>query len=241
MYFKEDTQVTEKCIRLGGASGFWGDSPEGARQLILSGEVDYIVFDYLAEITMSLLAKAKAKDSAAGFAPDFISEVIKPYAHEIANRKLKIIASAGGVNPRACKAAVEAELAAQGIDLKVAAVLGDDVSSQLNTLKERGQKDVSGMIEMPANVGSANAYTGAIAIQKALDLGASIVVTGRVADSALALGPLMHEFRWKPDDLDLLAAGSLAGHVIECGPQSTGGVFTEWRDVARGWHNIGNR
>jgi len=228
-----------RIVRMGGGAGFWGDSPEGARQLILSGEVDYVILDYLAEITMSLLARARAKDPSGGYVPDFITDVIAPFGDEIAKRGLKIIASAGGVNPRACKEAVEAELRRQGSDLKVAAVLGDDASGLMDDLRRSGVRDMAGDAELPAKVNSANAYTGAIAIAKALELGASIVVTGRVADSALAVGPLMHEFGWRPDQFDLLAAGSLAGHVIECGPQSTGGVFTDWRKVADGWDTIG--
>ncbi len=226
-------------IRIGGASGFWGDSPEGARQLILSGEVDYVVFDYLAEITMSLLGRARAKDPAMGYAPDFIADVIKPFARVIAERKLKIISSAGGVNPIACKEAIERELAAQGVSLTVAAVIGDDISPLVPELRQEDVKDMKSGAGLPSGVSTGNAYVGALPVAAALREGASIVVTGRAADSALALGALVHEFGWQPHDYDRMAAGSLAGHVIECGPQSTGGVFTDWREVADGWDNIG--
>lgn len=225
-------------VRIGGASGFWGDSPEGARQLIFSDAVDYVVFDYLAEITMSLLGRAMAKDPGAGYAPDFVRDVVARYAKEIRDRNIRLIASAGGVNPLGCKAAIERELAAQGIELKVAAVLGDDVRGPLGELKDSIREMRSGA-PLPDGVSTANAYIGAAPIARALDRGAQIVVTGRAADSALTLGILMHEFGWTAQDIDLLAAGSLAGHVIECGPQSTGGVFTDWREVADGWHNIG--
>jgi hypothetical protein len=230
--------MTAKVVRIGGASGFWGDSPEGARQLILSGECDYVVFDYLAEITMSLLGRAMAKDPAAGYAPDFVRVVVASYGREIAERKIRLVSSAGGVNPLACKAALEAELKSQGLDLTVAAVIGDDVMPYMEALRPDLHEMRSGA-KLPEKVATANAYIGARAIARALDCGADIVVTGRAADSALTLGILMHEFRWSDQDFDLIAAGSLAGHVIECGPQSTGGVFTDWREVADGWHNIG--
>src|SRR5579883_64246 len=231
--------MSDKVISLGGASGFWGDTPEGARQLIKSGEVDYLVMDYLAEITMSLLARAKAKSPDAGYPPDFITQVIQPYAKEIAERKIKIVANAGGVNPLACRDAVAKELAAQGVNLKVAAVVGDDVFPLIDSLREEGVKELQSGAPLPKTVVSANAYIGAFPIAAALDAGADIVVTGRSADSALALGPLIHEFGWKPTDFDKLAAGSMAGHIIECGPQATGGIFTDWREVAAGWADIG--
>lgn len=229
----------EKIVRIGGASGFWGDSPEGARQLILSGAVDYVVFDYLAEITMSLLGRALAKDPSMGYAPDFVTEVIKPFAKVIAERGIRIVSSAGGVNPIACKQAIERELAAQGVSLTVAAVVGDDITPLIPELRSQDTRDMKSGAALPAEVSTGNAYIGALPVAAALGAGASIVVTGRAADSALALGALIHEFGWSMQDYDRLAAGSLAGHVIECGPQSTGGVFTDWRAVADGWDDIG--
>ena len=231
--------MSDKIVRLGGASGFWGDTPEGARQLVKSGEVDYLIMDYLAEITMSLLARLKAKSPDAGYPPDFISSVIAPHAKEIAERKIKIVANAGGVNPLACRDAVAKELAAQGVNLKVAAIVGDDVFGLVDELRNEGVKEIQSGAPLPKNVVSANAYIGAFPIAAALAAGADIVVTGRAADSALALGPLIHEFGWKPTDFDKLAAGTMAGHVIECGPQATGGIFTDWREVAEGWADIG--
>ena len=230
--------MSEKIVRLGGASGFWGDTPEGARQLVYSGQVDYLVMDYLAEITMSLLARAKAKDPAMGYPPDFVAQFIAPYAKEIAARGIKVVCNAGGVNPLACRDAVEKVLAEQGVKLRVAAIVGDDIHGMVEEL--RGEvKEVQSGAAMPAKVVSANAYIGAFPIAAALAAGADIVVTGRAADSALALGPLIHEFGWTATDFDRLAAGTMAGHVIECGPQATGGIFTDWRLVAEGWHNIG--
>lgn len=231
--------MSDKIVRLGGASGFWGDTPEGARQLVKSGEVDYLIMDYLAEITMSLLARAKAKSPDAGYPPDFVNQVIAPFAKEIAERKIKIVANAGGVNPLACRDAVAAALAAQGVNLKVAAVVGDDVFPLVDALRDEGVKELQSGAPLPKTIVSANAYIGAFPIAAALAAGADIVVTGRAADSALALGPLIHEFGWKPNDFDRLAAGTMAGHVIECGPQATGGIFTDWREVAEGWADIG--
>jgi hypothetical protein len=231
--------MTEKIIRLGGASGFWGDTPEGARQLVYSGQVDYLVMDYLAEITMSLLARAKAKDPAQGYPADFVSQFIAPYAREIAGRNIKIVCNAGGVNPLACRDAVAKELAAQGVALRVAAVVGDDILPLVEELRAEGVTEIQSGAPLPPKIVTANAYIGAFPIAAALAAGADIVVTGRAADSALALGPLIHEFGWTPLDFDRLAAGTMAGHVIECGPQATGGIFTDWRLVAEGWHDIG--
>jgi hypothetical protein len=230
--------MSEKIVHLGGASGFWGDTPEGARQLVYSGQVDYLVMDYLAEITMSLLTRAKAKDPAMGYPPDFVSQFIAPYAKEIAARGIKVVCNAGGVNPLACRDAVEKVLAEQGVKLRVAAIVGDDIHGMVEELRAEVREIQSGA-PMPAKVVSANAYIGAFPIAAALAAGADIVVTGRAADSALALGPLIHEFGWSATDFDRLAAGTMAGHVIECGPQATGGIFTDWRLVAEGWHNIG--
>ena len=226
--------MSEKIVRLGGASGFWGDTPEGARQLVYSGQVDY-----LAEITMSLLARAKAKDPTLGYPADFVSQFIAPYAKEIAARGIKVVCNAGGVNPLACRDAVEKVLAEQGVKLKVAAVIGDDIHGMVEELRAEGVKEVQSGAPMPAKIVTANAYIGAFPIAAALAAGADIVVTGRAADSALALGPLIHEFGWTATDFDRLAAGTMAGHVIECGPQATGGIFTDWQLVVDGWHNIG--
>jgi hypothetical protein len=231
--------MTEKIIRLGGASGFWGDTPEGARQLVYSGQVDYLVMDYLAEITMSLLARLKAKDPTQGYPADFVSQFITPYAKEIKARGLKIVCNAGGVNPLSCRDAVEAALKAQGVDLKVAAVVGDDILPMIDELRAEGVKEIQSGAPLPPKIVTANAYIGAFAIAAALAEGADIVVTGRAADSALALGPLIHEFGWTATDFDKLASGTMAGHVIECGPQATGGIFTDWRLVVDGWADIG--
>ena len=230
--------AAEKIVRIGGASGFWGDSRVAAPQLVASGQVDYLVFDYLAETTMALLAAARLKRPELGYATDFVDTAMQPVLAAIANRGIKVVSNAGGINPRACVAALEAMIGAAGLKLKVAVVEGDDVGAQLAAPGAAGVRDMYSGAPLPARVLSANAYLGATAIARALGAGADIVVTGRVVDSALALGPLMHEFGWGESDFDLLAAGSLAGHIIECGCQATGGLFTDWESVPD-WANIG--
>jgi hypothetical protein len=228
----------KNLIKIGCGAGFWGDSPEGARQLVASG-VDYLVFDYLAEITMSILARMKEKRPDTGYATDFVSAVMKPLAQDIKARGIRVVTNAGGINPQACRDALLAVFGELGVDLKVAVVLGDDLSDRAQDYRDRQVREMFSGQEMPAKLSSINAYLGAFPIARALDLGADIVITGRCVDSAVVLGPLIHEFGWKPDDFDLLAAGSLAGHIIECGAQATGGVFTDWLDVSGDWDRMG--
>ncbi len=230
--------TAEKIVRIGGASGFWGDSRVAAPLLVASGAVDYLVFDYLAETTMAILAAARLKRPELGYATDFVDVAMQPILADIAARGIKVVSNAGGIHPRACVAALEATIAAAGLALKVAVVEGDDVSAQLPSLVGAGTRDMFSGEALPERVLSANAYLGALPIARALAAGADIVVTGRVVDSALALGPLMHEFGWGESDYDLLAAGSLVGHIIECGCQATGGLFTDWEAVPD-WANIG--
>jgi len=230
--------AAEKIVRIGGASGFWGDSRVAAPQLVASGQVDYLVFDYLAETTMAILAGARLKRPELGYATDFVEVAMRSVLRELAARKIKVVSNAGGIHPRACAAALEKMIADAGLVLKVAVVEGDDVSAQVAALVAAGTRDLATGAPLPARVVSANAYLGALPIAAALAAGADIVVTGRVVDSALALGPLMHEFGWGSSDFDLLAAGSLAGHIIECGCQATGGLFTDWESVPD-WPTIG--
>ena len=230
--------VVKQTIRIGGGAGFWGDSPDGPAQLVRRGNIDYLILDYLAEITMSILARAKARNPKLGYATDFVTQVIGPLATELAAKKIKVVANAGGCNPLDCCAALERELAGRGVKLRVAAVIGDDVVAHLASLAGDVREMATGE-PLPAGVLTANAYLGAFPIAAALSMGADIVVTGRCADSALALAPMIHEFGWKKDDWDLLAAGSLAGHVIECGCQATGGYATDWKDVASDWSDMG--
>lgn len=229
--------MAEKIVRIGGASGFWGDSSLGALQLAKSGKVDYLMFDYLAEVTMSLLVRARQKDPAQGYATDFVG-VVKALLKDIKGSGIRIVANAGGVNPLACAAALREIASAAGTELKVAVVEGDDVSGLTDTLRSEGVTEMFSGAPFPEKILSANAYLGATPIAAALHHGAEIVVTGRLADSALALGILMHEFGWKTDEWDRLASGSLIGHILECGAQATGGLHTDWEDVPD-WANIG--
>jgi hypothetical protein len=226
-------------VRIGCGAGFWGDSPEGPAQLVRLGDIDYLVLDYLAEITMSILARAKERKPQLGYATDFVTQVIGPLAPEIARRGIKVVANAGGCNPVECCNALQRELEKQGVRLRVAAVLGDDIRERLGEFRGQGVTEMWTGEKLPAQVQTANAYFGAFPIARALALGADIVVTGRCADSALALGPLIHEFGWRETDWDRLAAGSLAGHVIECGVQATGGYATDWKAVADDWSDMG--
>lgn len=226
-----------KSVRIGGGSGFWGDSAIGVAQFLEGGDLDYLVFDYLAEITMSIMARARAKDVTAGYAKDFVT-LIGANLPELARRKIRVISNAGGVNPRACVKALEAEIAKAGLDLKVAAVIGDDMVARQDEFRAKGVREMFSGAGMPERLWSLNAYLGARPIAAALDRGADIVVTGRCVDSAVTLGACMHEFGWRPDEFDKLAAGSLAGHILECGAQATGGLHTDWEKTGD-WANIG--
>ncbi len=226
-----------KALRIGCATGFWGDSEGGATQLVMHGGIDYLVFDFLAEITMSLLARARAKSPDAGYAPDFV-RIVASLAGEIKSRGIKVVSNGGGVNPRACGEALSKQLQELGIDLKVAVVEGDDLSARADEFRAADVREMFSGAAMPPKFLSVNAYLGAQPVAAALDAGADIVITGRVVDSAVTLGPLVHEFGWSWTDWDKLATGSLAGHVIECGTQATGGLFTDWERVP-GWDDMG--
>ena len=226
-----------QSVRIGCASAFWGDTNTAAAQLVQKGNVDYLVFDYLAEITMSILAAKRMKDPNDGYATDFVDHVMAPLMPEIKRRGIRVVANAGGVNPLACKRALEAAAEKAGISFRVAVVLGDDLLARKKEFADCMELD-SGKA-MPPTLVSMNAYLGAIPVAKALDAGAEIVITGRCVDSAVTLGPLMHEFGWGEADYDRLAAGSIAGHIIECGAQCTGGNFTDWELVRDGYADMG--
>jgi hypothetical protein len=228
--------MAASTVRIGGASGAWGDSPRAIPQL-LGEPLDYLMMDYLAEVSMSLLARARMKAPDGGFPPDF-NLYLKDFLPQLARRKIKVVANAGGVNPRGCKAALQALCKEWGVDLCIAAVTGDDVIPLTDDIRLAEVREAVSGAPLPPRLLTANAYLGALPIKAALDHGADIVITGRCADSALALGILMHEFNWSADQYDLLAAGSLVGHVLECGAQGVGGLHTDWEKVPN-WETIG--
>lgn len=224
-----------KSIKIGGASGFWGDSFIATSQLLNNdNKLDFIVYDYLAEITMSILARARTKDSKHGYAIDFVTSVMKMNLRQISDQKVKIISNAGGVNPEACADAIRDLINEQGLNLKVAVVVGDDLLENKSNIFN---SDISEMFtgdKLPDqnNIVSINAYLGAFPIAEALRHGADIVITGRCVDSAVTLGACIYSFDWKEEDWNHLSGGSLAGHIIECGTQSTGGNFTDWELIS---------
>ena len=228
----------DKVVRIGGASGFWGDSSVGAPQLVAQGRLDYLVFDYLAELTMSILAAARAKKSELGYATDFVDVTMRAIVRDVAKKGIRVISNAGGVNPQACAQALQAVAAEQGLQLKIAVVSGDDLLPLVPQLREQGVRELQTGAPLPERLLTANAYLGALPIRAALDAGAQVVITGRCVDSAVTLGALMHAFDWRADDHDRLAQGSLAGHIIECGCQATGGLHTDWESVPD-WPRIG--
>lgn len=230
--------MTDKIVRIGGASGAFVDSAIAVPQLLTAPELDYLIFDYLAEGSMGIFGKLMAMNPESGFMTDFVDVHIGPHLAEIKSRGIKVVANAGGLNPRGLAALLMRKAAELNVPLTVATVEGDDLRGRVDELKGEGIRDMFSGAPFPERIGSINAYLGGFPIAASLAKGADIVVTGRVVDSALVLGPLIHEFGWKPGDHDLLAAGTVAGHLLECGAQVTGGTFTDWRDVP-GWENTG--
>ena len=223
-------------VLIANGQGFWGDSLLGPIRLVREGPLDYLTLDYLAEVTMSIMQKQRARNPEAGYATDFV-KMIERVLPELVKKDIRVVANAGGVNPRACMQAVLAAIEKQGFKgIKVGIVEGDDVLGQLDELLAAGETLANMDTGAPlsgvrAKVTSANVYMSAFPIAEALDQGAQIVITGRGTDPGLVLGPMIHEFGWKKTDYDLLAAGTVAGHIVECGAQCTGGNFTDWQRV----------
>ncbi|MDG2003386.1 MAG: DUF1446 domain-containing protein, partial [Novosphingobium sp.] len=216
-------------VRIGGGSAGLGDGAMAAPVLIRDGEIDYLMLDYLSEIYMPMAARARCADSDMGYVPYFPSEFYPRIAAVLSESGTKLITNVGAVNPRACARAMATEAEALGLRPRIAVVDGDDLLGRADTFRENGMLSA----QMPDGAGytGIHAYLGAFPIARALALGADIVITGRVVDSALALGPLIQEFGWEADAYDLLGAGSLIGHIMECGAQASGGLFTDWREV----------
>lgn len=232
-----------KIIRIGNGQGFWGDNVDAPVELLRGGSIDYIGMDYLAEVTLSIMMRQKLKNPKLGYATDFI-DFVRRVLPELADRGVRVLSNAGGLNPRACREKifeVARELGVSGI--RVGVVEGDDVLPRLPELVAAGHElanmDSGEPIEpLLDKFTSANAYLGARPVVEALEQGAHIVLCGRVTDTALALAPAIHEFGWAAEDWDRLAAGTIAGHILECGPQCTGGNFSRWWEVPDLW-NVG--
>ncbi len=234
-----------KVIKIGAATAFFNDSRMGIAQLLEKAEaLDYIIFDFLAESVMGGLGRGLANGTGQGFATDFIDGYILPHLPTLLERRIRIVANAGGLNPAACAEALRRGAEAEGLTVRIGVVEGDNLTARADEIIRADTRDmfdgssVREKIEGADQLNALVAYTGAFPIAAALAAGADIVITGRAVDSAMALGPLIHEFGWGPDDFDLLAAGTLAGHLLECSAQVTGGTFTDWRDVPD-WAGIG--
>ncbi len=228
--------MSEKTVRVANGQGFWGDSPLGPVRLVREGPLDYLTMDYLAEVTMSILQKLKSRDPSKGYATDFV-KTLERILPEVVEKNIKVIANAGGVNPRACQEAVLETIRKAGYQgVKVGIVSGDNILDRLEELIASGEPlknmdDGRPLSEVLHRVLSANVYVGAEPLVEALGQGAQIIIAGRCTDPALVAAPLIHEFGWSFDDHDRLAAGTVAGHILECGAQCTGGNFTDWRKV----------
>lgn len=224
-------------VRIGNACGFWGDNLDAPIELVRTGQLDYLTLEYLAELTMSILAQQKQRDPSLGYAHDFLGvfERLLPYLHD--QTGLKIVTNAGGMNPAACAARVRELLHKSGLGhRKVALVGGDDLMPDLNTLLQRqpfNNLDTGQcLIDIRSRVISANAYLGSERIAEALGQpGVSVVITGRVADAALTVGPALHSLGWSLNDYSRLGAATAAGHLLECGAQASGGLYCNWEEL----------
>ncbi|OUX37185.1 MAG: ATPase [Candidatus Pelagibacter sp. TMED273] len=224
-----------KTIKIANGQGFWGDSIDAPYNLIKYGDIDYLTLDYLAEVTLSIMQRQKLKNPKKGYATDFV-DLIKRVISDILEKDIKIVTNAGGVNPEVCRDELLNLSFELGLDLKIAIIKGDDILNHIDLLQTKGvnfdnMDDNSSFDNIKKNVYSANAYINSFSISDALKTGANIILAGRVSDPGLVLGPAIYEFGWKIDDYDKLAAGTLAGHILECGAQCSGGNFTDWKNI----------
>jgi hypothetical protein len=230
--------MSDKIVRIGGASGSYVDSAIAVPQLLTVPGMNYLIFDYLAEGSMGRFGRMQAVNPASGFLPDFVDVHVGPYLPEIKAKGVKIVTNAGGLNPQGLADMLRRRADEMGVKLTIATVDGDDLRPRLDELHKRDIREMFTGAPLPQKILTANAYFGGFPIADALARGADVVLTGRVVDSALILGPLIHEFGWKPEDYDLLSAGTVAGHLLECGAQVSGGTFTDWADVPD-WAHVG--
>jgi hypothetical protein len=229
---------SSRVVRVASGQGFWGDWLEAPRRQVEGGQIDYLMLDYLAEVTMSILQKQKERDPRMGYARDFIGAMESVFP-AVAERGVKVIANAGGVNPVACAEALLAAASKHGVrgKIRIGVVTGDDILARLDELLAAGHElnnmDTGAPLSsIRERVMSANAYIGSEPIVEALARGANVVVIGRSTDTALTMAPLRHEFGWAADDWDKMASGIIAGHILECGAQSSGGnCLHEWRTI----------
>lgn len=226
----------KKYIRIASGQGFWGDLPNAPINQVKQGPIDYLVMDYLAEVTMSIMQKQKMQNPEWGYARDFVG-VVDSIMPEIVNDGIKVISNAGGVNPTACKDEILRLAKERGIiDLKVAVVDGDNILEDIDALVQQGHplknmETGESISTIKHNLLSANVYFGCRPVVHALEQGANVIITGRVTDTGLTLAPMIHEFGWSYNDYDRMAIGTIAGHIIECGAQVSGGNYTDWEEV----------
>jgi len=230
-------------VRIGNGQGFWGDSVDAPVRMVREGPLDYLTLDYLAEVTMSIMQKLKRRSPDAGYATDFV-DLVRTILPDVREKGIRVVANAGGVTPAACLEAigrVARDAGASG--LKVGSVSGDDILPRLDGILSSGvtlanMDDGRPLSAIRPRVEAANVYLSSFPIAEALSRGAQIVITGRSTDPGLVVGPLIHEFGWGRSDWDRLASGTVAGHILECGAQCTGGNFTRWWEV-EGWEHLG--
>ena len=232
-----------RVLRVANGQGFWGDSVDAPVRLVEEGPLDVLTLDYLAEVTMSIMQKQKRRDPSQGYATDFV-DLVGRILPRCAERGIRVVSNAGGVNPEGCREAIfEAARKAGVSGIRVGTVTGDDILGRLDELLDAGvpltnMDDGRPLSEIRNRVLSANVYIGSYPAAEALRRGALIVVTGRSTDPGLVLAPLLAKFGWARDDWDRLAAGTVAGHIVECGAQCTGGNFSRWWEV-EGWDRLG--
>lgn len=229
-----------KKVAIGGGQGFWGDSPDAAIHMIRNADIQYLSCDYLAELTLSIMAKQQLKNPEAGYAPDFVTRLLKMAGQEAWEKNIRICTNAGGMNIKGCVAAIRDWAKAQNMKgYKIGYVTGDSIKEKIPELLKEGWTfpnfDYDGDFkEIVKDIYNVNAYIGHESIEDCLTQGADVVITGRASDSALFLAPLAHEFGWKDNDWDNLARGIMAGHLLECGGQGAGGNYMyDWRNVPR--------